>query len=279
MDKNILLNDGNSIPQIGFGALRIDDDAAEDIIYTAIKSGYRHIDGAAGYYNEQGVGRGIAKALAAGIISREDLWITSKIRDSKQGYNSAFEAVKQTLNDMQLDYLDMYMIHWPVPQQDRYIDTWRAFERLQRDGLVKTIAVSNFLPEYLERLLDNSTVVPAVNQLEVHPSFQQLEATAYTASHGIAVQAYSPLGRGLDLTDLIISQIAQRLQKTAAQIILRWHLQQDRIIIPKASTPARMQENLNIFNFELTDNDMKALTELDRLDGSMGHDPHTYSYS
>lgn len=275
----IILNDGNRVDQIGLGVLRIDNETVVDVVYNAIDCGYRHIDGAAGYYNEVGVGQGIHRAISDGLIKREELWVTSKIRDSLQGYDSTLKACQNTLQELNLEYLDMYMIHWPVPQQNLYIETWRAFEKLKKDGLVKTIGVCNFLPEYLQNLLDESQIIPAVNQLEIHPSFQQIDAVNFTKENNIAVQAYSPMARGADLNNQKVLLIGEKYKKTAAQIILRWHIQQGNIIIPKTINKNRMLENLELFDFELSKEEVKIINSLNRDNGSMGHDPHTYSYS
>lgn len=281
----IKLNNGLEIPQIGFGLLRLDKDEASEVVYNAIKAGYRHFDSAAGYYNEKEVGLGFKRAFDDGLVKRQDLWITSKIRDSKQGYKSAKVEYQKSLDDLQLDYLDMYMIHWPVPSQNLYIETWKTFEELYNDNKVRSIAVSNFLEPYLDNLLKNCQIKPAVNQLEIHPSFQQKETVKYTKSHNIAIEAYSPIARGKDLGNAEVINIASSLSQqnnvniTDAQIILRWHIQKGHIIIPKTVNPQRMLENLNVFNFELNSQQMLILDALNSLDGSMGHDPHTYSYS
>ncbi|MDR0950871.1 MAG: aldo/keto reductase [Candidatus Ancillula sp.] len=275
----ILLNDGNSIPQIGVGALRIPDDEVAKAIEEAIDVGYRQIDGAAGYFNEKGVGLGLKNIFENSDTTRDDLWITSKVRDSFQGYDKTMECFDQTLRDLGVDYLDMYMIHWPVPEKDLYLETWKAFERLKKDGRVKTIGVCNFLKPYLQRLLDNCEIKPAVNQLEIHPSFQQKDDVQFTRNQNVAVQAYSPMARALDLESQTVIKIAKEIGKTPAQVILRWHIQQNNIIIPKSVHKSRLIENINIFDFELSEEQMDLIYQLDNPDGSMGHDPNIYSYS
>jgi diketogulonate reductase-like aldo/keto reductase len=279
------LNNGLQIPRVGLGVLRVGNEQVSNVVFDAIRAGYRLIDGAAGYENETGVGQGIERAIGELGIARNQLWITSKLRDSMQGYDSTLRAFEQTLSELSLDYLDMYMIHWPVPQKGLYLESWKAFERLHREGRIKALGVCNFLEPYLQNLLEHAEIIPAVNQLEIHPSFQQKEAVQFTKDSKIAVQAYSPIARGLDLNHDLVSCVSKAVSSqyntsiSPAQIILRWHLEKGNLIIPKTTSFERMQQNLQLFNFELTHKQIEQIDSLDSPNGSMGHDPHTYSYS
>ena len=277
---DIALADGNHIPQIGLGVLRIDDEAVPPVVESALEAGYRHIDGAAGYNNEGGVGRALAEAGYLTGENRRSLWVTTKLRDSEQGYDSALKAFDRQLGLLQLDYVDMYMIHWPTPFDWRSGDTWRAFVRLREEGRVKTLGVCNFLPEHLEKLHDQTGEYPAVNQIELHPTFQQREVVAFCQAHGIAVEAYSPMARGADLNagDGVIERIAAAHHVSAAQVILRWHIENGTIIIPKSAHAERQRENLDLFSFALNPDEHAAI---DALDGPTraGHDPLTFSYA
>lgn len=268
----ITLNDGNVIPQLGFGVWQVPDDAVTAAVRTAIAAGYRSIDTAQGYDNEQGVGRAIAESG----VRREELFITSKLRTSHQGYEQTLKSFAETLDRLGLDYLDMFLIHWPVPAQDRYRDTWRAFGQLQRDGRVRSIGVSNFLPEHLDRIIADDGVVPAVNQIELHPYFQQRDVRALHAQHRIAIESYSPLGSGKGLLDdPVIAEIARKHGTSPAQAIIRWHLQQGLIVIPKSVHEDRIKANLDVFDFQLDAADMDRIDGLDRADGKTGSDPAT----
>ena len=277
---DIALADGNHIPQIGLGVLRIDDEAVPPVVESALEAGYRHIDGAAGYNNEGGVGRALAEAGYLTGENRRSLWVTTKLRDSEQGYDSALKAFDRQLGLLQLDYVDMYMIHWPTPFDWRSGDTWRAFVRLREEGRVKTLGVCNFLPEHLEKLHDQTGEYPAVNQIEVHPTFQPREVVAFCQAHGIAVEAYSPMARGADLNagDGVIERIAAAHHVSAAQVILRWHIENGTIIIPKSAHAERQRENLDLFSFALNPDEHATI---DALDGPTraGHDPLTFSYA
>ncbi|NMN01567.1 aldo/keto reductase [Bifidobacterium panos] len=277
---DIALADGNRIPQIGLGVLRIDDEAVSPVVESALEAGYRHIDGAAGYNNEGGVGRALAEAGCLTGENRKRLWVTTKLRDSEQGYDSALKAFDRQLGLLQLDYVDMYMIHWPTPFDWRSGDTWRAFVRLREEGRVKTLGVCNFLPEHLEKLHAQTGEYPAVNQIELHPTFQQREVVAFCEEHGIAVEAYSPMARGADLNagNGVIERIATAHQVSAAQVILRWHIENGTIIIPKSVHAERQRENLDLFSFALDPDEHAAI---DALDGPTraGHDPLTFTYA
>ena len=276
----IRLHDGAEIPQVGLGVLRIDDEGVTPVVESALAAGYRHIDGAAGYNNEGGVGRALVNAGYATGERRRDLWVTTKLRDSEQGYDSALKAFDRQIGLLRLEYVDMYMIHWPTPFDWRSGETWKAFVRLREEGRVRTLGVCNFLPEHLERLHEETGEWPTVNQIELHPTWQQREVTAFCREHGIAVEAYSPMARGADLNagSGTIERIAAAHGVSPAQIILRWHIENGTIIIPKSVHVERQRENLDLFGFALTEEEH---ADIDALDGPTraGHDPLTFSYA
>lgn len=276
----VTLSDGNLIPQIGLGVLRIDDEGVTPVVESALEAGYRHIDGAAGYNNEAGVGRALQNAGFTQGENRKNLWVTTKLRDSEQGYDSARKAFDRQLDLLQLDYVDMYMLHWPTPFNWRSGETWKAFDEFRAEGRVRTLGVCNFLPEHLERLHKETGEYPAVNQIELHPTWQQREVVAYCKAHGIAVEAYSPMARGADLNagDGVIARIAEAHGVTPAQVILRWHIENGTIIIPKSVHADRQKQNLDLFGFVLSPAEHAAI---DALDGPTraGHDPMTFTYA
>ena len=276
----IRLNDGNRIPQIGLGVLRIDDEGVTPVVKAALAAGYRHIDGAAGYNNEAGVGRALAETGFNKGRRRRNLWLTTKLRDSEQGYDSALKAFDDSLAKLRVDYVDMYMIHWPTPFNWRSGDTWKAFAKLRKEERVKTLGVCNFLPEHLERLHDETGEWPAINQIELHPTWQQRSVVEFCKERGIAVEAYSPMARGADLNagDGTIERIAKAHNVSPAQVILRWHIENGTIIIPKSVHAARQKENLDLFGFALT---LEEHAAIDALDGPKraGHDPLTFTYA
>lgn len=257
----IRLNDGFEIPQIGFGVFRVDPDDTERIVSEALETGYRHIDTAAIYGNEVGVG----KAIAASGIPREELFVTTKLFNSDQGRQPAFDAIDLSLEKLDLDYVDLYLIHWPVPAQDKYVESWVAMEEMRDDGKTRSIGVSNFQVPHLERLAAETATVPAVNQIELHPAFPQETLREYGATHGIATESWFPLGGGaVDIMGTpTISSIAADVGATPAQVILRWHLQHGLIIFPKTNSRERMRENLDLFGFELTSAQLAAIDALD----------------
>lgn len=269
---NIVLNNGVRMPRLGFGVFQIPDAETTEAVAAALAAGYRSIDTAAIYGNETGTGR----ALAESGIAREDLFITSKLWIDDLGYEPALAAFDASLAKLGLDYLDLYLIHWPAPASDRYADSWLALEKLLADGRVRAIGVSNFEPGHLQRLIDLGGTVPAINQVELHPALQQHDVTVFNAAQGIATEAWSPLAQGALLADPAIREIAARHGRTPAQIILRWHLQQGRIVIPKSVTPARIRENLEVFDFDLTEAELAAVNVLDR-NGRTGPDPATFN--
>ncbi|MFF8942950.1 aldo/keto reductase [Streptomyces sp. NPDC014864] len=271
----IILNNGVEMPQLGFGVWQVPDDEAERAVGTALEAGYRSIDTAAIYGNEEGTG----KAIAASGLSREDVFVTTKLWNSEQGYDSTLRAFDASLDKLGLEYVDLYLIHWPVPAKDAYVDTYKAFEKLLADGRTRAIGVSNFLPEHLERLIERTSIVPAVNQIELHPRLQQHTARAFHAERGIATEAWSPLGQGKGLLEVpAIVAIARKHGRTPAQVVLRWHLQLGNIVIPKSVTPARIEENIQVFDFSLDDEDLAAIGALDE-ERRLGPDPAEFNMS
>ncbi|MHC5258164.1 aldo/keto reductase [Streptomyces sp. UC4497] len=256
----VTLNNGVEIPQLGFGVFQVPDDETTAAVTAALEAGYRSIDTAAIYGNETGVGR----ALAASGIAREDLFITTKLWNADQGYDATLAAFDASLEKLGLDHVDLYLIHWPTPERDLYRETWKAIEKLVADGRIRAAGVSNFQPAHLERLLADSSLVPAVNQVELHPGLQQNELRAVHADLGIATEAWSPLAQGAVLGDEAITTIAARHGKSPAQVVLRWHLQLGNVVIPKSVTPTRIRENLDVFDFTLTDDELASLATLDR---------------
>ncbi|MEU8618441.1 aldo/keto reductase [Streptomyces sp. NPDC048623] len=248
------------MPQLGFGVWQVPDDEAERAVATALEAGYRSIDTAAIYANEAGTG----KALAASGLPREELFVTTKLWNSEQGYDSTLRAFDASLDKLGLEFVDLYLIHWPVPAKDAYVDTYRAFEKILAEGRARAIGVSNFLPEHLERLIGETSVVPAVNQIELHPQLAQTASREAHAKLGIATEAWSPLGSGKGLLEVpAIVAIAQKHGRTPAQVVLRWHLQIGNVVIPKSVTPSRIRENIDVFDFELDAEDLAGIAALD----------------
>jgi 2,5-diketo-D-gluconate reductase A len=265
------LNDGVEIPQLGFGVFQVPPEETQETVEEALAAGYRHIDTAAAYRNEAGVGA----ALAAAGCSPDDVFVTTKLWNSEQGYDSTLRAFEQSLGRLGMDRVDLYLIHWPMPAEDLYLDTWRAFERIQEEGLSRSIGVSNFRIEDLERLRRDADHLPTVNQIELHPSLQQVELRDWHAKHGIATEAWSPLAQGALLAEPTIETIAAHHERTPAQTILRWHLQLGNVVIPKSATPERIRENIDVFDFELNEDDMAAIARLDAEERT-GPDPTTF---
>ena len=256
----IELNDGHRIPQIGLGTWPLDDTQAAAAVVQAVEAGYRHIDTAVKYGNETGVGDGVR----ASGLDRSELFITTKLDGEFQGQDRAVAGLEGALKRLGLDYVDLLLIHWPLPRRDEFISTWKTFERLQAEGKVRSIGVSNFKPAHLERLMDACDVVPAVNQIQVSPTITRIVDIAYNRRHGIATESYSPLGAGSDLLNApVLGRIAQKHGKTPGQIVLRWHVEQGLVAIPKSANPQRMKENLGIFGFALDTDDITSIATLD----------------
>ncbi|CCK26260.1 putative oxidoreductase [Streptomyces davaonensis JCM 4913] len=268
----IILNNGVEMPQLGFGVWQVPDDEAEQAVGTALEAGYRSIDTAAIYGNEEGTG----KAIAASGIPRDEVFVTTKLWNADQGYDSTLRAFDSSLAKLGLDYIDLYLIHWPLPSKNKYVDSYKAFEKLYSDGRVKAIGVSNFLPEHLERLLGETSIVPAINQIELHPHLQQRASREFHGEQGIHTEAWSPLGQGKGLLEVpAIVAIAQKHNRTPAQIVLRWHLQLGNVVIPKSVTPSRIRENIDVFDFTLDTEDLAAISALNE-DRRIGPNPATF---
>jgi 2,5-diketo-D-gluconate reductase A len=267
----VALHDGIEIPQLGFGVFQVPPAQTQGAVEAALEAGYRHIDTAAAYRNEAGVGA----ALAASGLPREDFFVTTKLWNAQQGHDSTLAAFEASLERLGLDHVDLYLIHWPAPSQDLFVETWRAFERIYEEEAARTIGVSNFRIEDLERLGVETGTRPTVNQIELHPRFQQAELRAWHDDQRIATEAWSPLAQGALLDDETILGIAERHGRSAAQVILRWHLQLGNVVIPKSVTPERIRENIDVFDFELSDEEMAEFAKLDRGE-RIGPDPETF---
>ena len=262
----ITLNDGHAIPQLGFGTWRIAQDRAEAAVGSALGLGYTHVDTAMIYRNEEGVG-------AAVRASDATVFVTTKLWNPDQGFDATLRAFDASFDRLGLDWIDLYLIHWPMPARELYVESWKAMVRLREEGRVKSIGVSNFRETELERIIDHTGVVPAVNQVELHPGFQQQALRAFHAENDIATESWSPLGQGKELADPALGDVASRLGRTPAQVVIRWHLQSGLIVIPKASTRERQAENLAALDFTLSDEDMARIDALDRADGRLDDDP------
>jgi 2,5-diketo-D-gluconate reductase A len=262
------LNDGHTIPQLGLGVYKIPEDLAAGAVEIALEAGYRHIDTAALYANERGVGEGLARVA----LPRDEVFVTTKVWNADHGYDNTLRAFDESLAKLGLDYVDLYLIHWPAPRQDRYIDTYRALEALRADGRARSIGVSNFHTHHLDRLLAETDIVPAVNQVELHPWLQQTEVRAYNAAHGILTEDWSPLARGRAIGNATLDAIGARYGKTAAQVVLRWHIELGNVVIPKSVTPSRIRENLDVFDFTLDAADHATIATLDAGERT-GKDP------
>jgi 2,5-diketo-D-gluconate reductase A len=268
----LTLHDGVEMPQLGFGVFQIPPEETQGRVEEALAAGYRHVDTAAAYRNEAGVGA----AIAAGGVRREDVFVTTKLWNSEQGYDSTLRAFEQSIERLGTGHVDLYLIHWPLPSRDLFLDTWRAFERIKEEGGARSIGVSNFRVEDLERLEAEAEQRPTVNQIELHPRLQQAELRAWHAEHDIATEAWSPLAQGDLLEDGTIETIAAHQERSPAQVILRWHLQIGNVVIPKSVTPERIRENFELFDFALSEDDMAAIARLDTGE-RIGPDPATFS--
>lgn len=256
---DLTLNNGNTIPQLGLGVYKVAQSAAVNLMREAIEVGYRRIDTAALYDNETEVGRGIRESG----ISREEVFVTTKIWNDRQGYQESLKAIDESLKRLDLGYIDTLLIHWPCPAQDLYLETWKAFEKVLNDGLVKNIGVSNFQPAHLSRLFENSEVKPTINQVELHPFFQQSEVRAANAKYSVLTEAWSPLARAGKNDNPVLTQLAEETGKSASQVIIRWHLQLGNLVIPKTTHKDRLIENFSVFDFDLSDEQMNLLSTLD----------------
>lgn len=268
----ITFSDGMSMPQVGLGLWQTPANVTAGVVRTAIETGYRSLDTAAAYENEGGVGEGVR----ASGVAREELFVTTKLRNRDHGYDDALKAFDRSLQRLGMDYVDLFLIHWPAPTQDRYIGAWRALTRLQEEGRARSIGVSNFMVEHLRRIIGETGVIPALNQIELHPKFQQTDLRAFHAGQGICTESWSPLGQGALLKHPVIARIAARHGKTPAQAIVRWHLDQSLVVIPKSVRPERIAENFEVFDFRLDDADMSAIAALDDATGRMGPDPVSF---
>ena len=271
---SIQLGEQLTIPQLGFGVWQIENGKVVDAVSHALSVGYRLIDTAQGYDNEPGVG----EAIRDSAVPRSDIFLTSKLRTKAQGRDGALRGVQESLDALGVDYLDLMLIHWPTPAHNKYVETWQGLIQAREDGLVRSIGVSNFTQAQLERIIDETGIVPAVDQIETHPYFQQKEMLPYLAGRGIHHESYSPLGSGEVLDDPIIGAIAAAYGKSPAQIILRWHLQRGSIVIPKSEHAERIEENFDVFGFTLDDADMGRIAGLDKGEpGRTGSNPETFN--
>ena len=270
---NVKLNNGVEIPQLGFGVYQIEPKDTRAATVDALKVGYRHIDTAEMYGNEREVAEGIREFG----IDRAEVFVTSKLNNGLHAPAAALEAFDRSLEAMKLGYLDLFLIHWPLPAVGDFVETWKALEEIYRSGRVRAIGVSNFQPHHIERLTAETTIVPAINQIEMHPYFNQDDVRAFDREHGIATEAWSPIAQGQVLDDPTIVRIAERLHRSPAQVTLRWHIQRGDIVFPKSVTPKRIAENFALFDFELSDADMAAITSLHRT-GRRGPNPDEFNW-
>jgi 2,5-diketo-D-gluconate reductase A len=274
MLERIKLNDGTSIPQLGLGVWQVDPDITAKVVGWGIDAGYRLIDTAQGYRNEEGVG----EAIRAASVPRGELYITSKLRNGAHRRDDALKAFDGTMEKLGIEQLDLFLIHWPLPSQDKYVEAWKTLIELRDGGRIKSIGVSNFNQDHLERIIGETGVTPVVNQVELHPRFQQLGIRDFHARHDIRIESWSPLGSGRLLDDPTLGAIAKKHGKTVAQAIIRWHLQQGLIVIPKSVNKDRIAANFDVFDFELDATDLKAIQGLDSSDGRTGSNPATASF-
>ncbi|MBU8822680.1 aldo/keto reductase [Mycolicibacterium goodii] len=274
MSPRVTLNDGNSIPQVGLGVWQTPAEDTERAVAAALEAGYRHIDTAAAYRNETETGR----AIATSGVPRDDIFLVTKLWNSDQGYDATLAAFDASVERLGVDYLDLYLIHWPVPANNNFVDTFKAFAHLRDQGRIRSIGVSNFEPEHLNTLIDATGIVPAVNQIELHPLLPQHQLRQVHAELGIATEAWSPLGQGSLLADPVITGIAEQHGKTPAQVLIRWHIQLGNIVIPKSVNPERIASNFDVFDFELSEQDMTSIASLE-TGKRLGPDPRTFNFT
>lgn len=271
----IKLRDGNSIPQLGLGVWQVPADITARVVADGIRAGYRSIDTAEGYNNEEGVGQAVAEAE----VPRNELFITSKLRNGGHAYADALRSFDETMRKLRLEQLDLFLIHWPLPSVGKYVEAWKALVQLQQDGRIRSIGVSNFNQDHLERIIGETGVTPVVNQIELHPAFQQRDKRAFLEQHDIRIESWSPLGSGRALGNPVLAEIAKKHGKTVAQAIIRWHLQEGLIVIPKSTHRERLEENFAVFDFELDAEDLSKIAGLDDpTGGRIGSDPAKASF-
>ncbi|HHY51276.1 MAG TPA: aldo/keto reductase [Alphaproteobacteria bacterium] len=272
---SVKLNDGNTIPQLGLGVWQVPPDITARVVLDGIKAGYRSIDTAQGYNNEEGVGEAIRRAE----VPRSELFITSKLRNGAHARDLALRSFDETMHKLGIEQLDLFLIHWPIPSQNKYAEAWKTLVELRDQGRIRSIGVSNFNPDHIERIIGETGVTPTVNQIELHPTFQQRDKRAFHNEHGIRIESWSPLGQGRELDNAEIKKIADKHGKSVAQTIIRWHLQQGLIVIPKSTHKERIEENFNVFDFTLDEADMAAIDALDDpTGGRIGSDPAKASF-
>ncbi|MFC4031871.1 aldo/keto reductase [Streptomyces polygonati] len=267
---DVTLNNGITIPQLGFGTFQIDPQQTRQAVLDALEIGYRHIDTAEMYGNEKEVGQAVRESG----LARDEVFVTSKLNNGYHAHGDALAAFARSLDDLGLEYLDLFLIHWPLPKVGDFADTWKTMEEIYRSGRTRAIGVSNFNPHHLERLFERGEVIPAVNQIEIHPYFAQDGVRAFNADHEIATEAWAPIAKGRVLHDPVIGAVAERIGRPPAQVTLRWHIQRGDIVFPKSVTRSRVEENFRIFDFELSEEDMAQISALDR-GGRTGLDPET----
>ncbi|TPK96258.1 MULTISPECIES: aldo/keto reductase [unclassified Mesorhizobium] len=274
MSEQLTLNDGAAIPQIGLGVWQVDPDITAKVVRWGVEAGYRLIDTAEGYRNEEGVG----EAIRAAGVPRGELFVTSKLRNGAHQRDAALRAFDDTMQKLGIDRIDLFLIHWPVPSQDKYVEAWKTLVELQKAGRIKSVGVSNFNRDHLERIIGETGVTPVVNQIELHPRFQQRDKRDFHARHNIRIESWSPLGSGRLLSDPTLEKLAKKHGKSVAQVIIRWHLQEGLIVIPKSIHQERIAGNFDVFGFELDADDMQTIHGLDSRDGRTGPDPATAAF-
>ncbi|MBZ9763140.1 aldo/keto reductase [Mesorhizobium sp. CA8] len=274
MPEQLKLNDGSTIPQIGLGVWQVDPEITAKVVRWGIEAGYRLIDTAEGYRNEEGVG----EAIRSAGVPRSELFITSKLRNGAHQRDAALRAFDDTMQKLGVDQIDLFLIHWPVPSQNKYVEAWKALVELQKAGRIKSVGVSNFNQDHLERIIGETGVTPVVNQIELHPRFQQRDKREFHKEHDIHIESWSPLGSGRLLAGPTLEKLARKHGKSVAQVIIRWHVQEGLVVIPKSIHQERIAGNFNVFDFELDSDDMQTIRGLDSADGRTGPDPATAAF-